>query len=214
MKIQNYLQDNLLSLSDKLIGVDDNDSSKTKVYTLESIANFFGVTPTPYKIYTALLTQRGSNNPTNIWTGNLTVGVTYQISDDGGGANHDFTNVGAESNNFGTYFVATGTTPASWGINVYLSYNTAAPIVTVLENTLGNINWFYDGTGFYYTTCNGLFIEDKTYFLISDNIDVSSGNIKIRRSGNNEMDVVTKDSSSTQVDSLLTNTPIEIRVYN
>jgi len=80
--------------------------------------------------------------------------------------------------------------------------------------SLGNINWFYDGTGFYYTTCNGLFIEDKTYFSISDNIDVSSGNIKIRRSGNNEMDVVTKDSSSTQVDSLLTNTPIEIRVYN
>ena len=40
MKIQNYLQDGLLSLEDKLIGVDNNDSSKTKTYTIQSIIDF------------------------------------------------------------------------------------------------------------------------------------------------------------------------------
>jgi hypothetical protein len=40
MKKQNYLQDNTLSLNDELIGVDADDASKTKTYTIQSIIDF------------------------------------------------------------------------------------------------------------------------------------------------------------------------------
>ena len=91
----------------------------------------------PYKVYTALLTQSGGDNDTGVTGGDLTIGVTYKINVDDIDA--DFTNVGAPNNNLDTYFVATGTTPNSWGTNGSLRFNTGAPVVTVLENTIGNI---------------------------------------------------------------------------
>ena len=57
----------------------------------------------PYKVYTALLTQTGGDDPQTISAGTLVVGVTYEItnyqSDD------DFTNVGAPLNETGVKFV-------------------------------------------------------------------------------------------------------------
>lgn len=111
-----------------------------------------------YKVYTALLTQSGGDDPQfdiNTDNGNLVIGTTYEI------ANYDieddFTNIGAPSNANGVKFVATGTTAASWSGSSELNYNTGAPIVTVLENTIGNI-WFSYGTdGVYSVYSNGLF---------------------------------------------------------
>lgn len=119
----------------------------------------FNLTP-KYKVYTALLTQSGGDNIVNINGSDLTIGVTYQIDDSSGGA--DYTNVGAPNNDNGTYFVATGTTPNSWGTGGGLNYNTGAPVVTVLENTIGNIWFTYNNTGNYFINSDGLFLIDKT----------------------------------------------------
>lgn len=119
----------------------------------------FNLTP-KYKVYTALLTQGGGDNIVNINGSDLTIGVTYQIDDSSGGA--DYTNVGAPNNDNGTYFVATGTTPNSWGTGGGLNYNTGAPVVTVLENTIGNIWFTYNNTGNYFINSDGLFLIDKT----------------------------------------------------
>lgn len=119
-----------------------------------------------YKVYTALLTQIGGDNIVNISSLDpplLSIGTTYTITiNDGTG---DFTNIGAPNNNPGTSFVATGTTPTNWGTpdDVGLSYNTGAPIVTVLENTIGNIWWTYLTAGFYIANSDGLFTAGKVY---------------------------------------------------
>ncbi len=115
-----------------------------------------------YKVYTALLTQSGGSGTSSLNDEPLTIGVTYLINDLGG-SGWDFTNVGAPNNNAGTYFVATGTTPNSWGdLGVSLEFTLGAPVVTVLENTIGNIWFTYDAPGLYNILSNDLFIDTKT----------------------------------------------------
>jgi hypothetical protein len=175
----------------------------------------------PYKVYTALLTQSGGNDPFSLFSGDLTIGVTYEIYDDGG-YGFDFTNVGAPNNNFGTYFVATENTPNSWGTDAKLNYNTGAPVVTVLENTIGNIWFTWEGNGNYWITSNGLFTINKTWG-ISDSvfapttaitepvvIDVS-GHLGSEPPNTMVIRLIGGDFSG---DDLLNKTPIEIRVYN
>lgn len=177
----------------------------------------------PYKVYTALLTQSGVGNPLNFGDDNpkpFVIGATYMIAqnDDNG----DFTNIGAPNNNVGTYFVATGTTPSSWGDNigsggVNVTYNTGAPVVTVLENTIGNIWFEFNNDGFYYVKSNDLFVSDKTFVLIGTrdtNAANSSGNNYMFVSDSNTIIIDTQDLSGTLMNSNLYNTPIEIRVYN
>lgn len=165
-----------------------------------------------YKVYTALLTQSGVDNWQNQQSGLLTVGVTYYIEDNEGSP--DFTNVGAPNNNVGTYFVATGTTPTSWG-EATLNYNSGAPVVTILENTIGNIWFKYEGIGFYSVNSNGLFVTNKTYRNpVNYNLPngVTEGyNFIIE--DNNTITFLVLQGGNTQ-DSSLLNTPIEIRVYN
>jgi len=112
-------------------------------------------------VYTALLTQSGGDDPQYQQLGSLVVGRTYEIADNGV-IDWDFTNVGAPNNEIGTLFVATGTTPANWGQNGNLNFNTGAPVVTVLENTIGNIWFTYDAPGLYNILSNDLFIDTKT----------------------------------------------------
>ena len=107
-----------------------------------------------YKVYTALLTQSGGDDFQSISSGPLTIGVTYQIISEG--ANDDFTNVGAPNNTVGTFFVATGTNP-NYFDGGELEYNTGAPVVTVLENTIGNVWFTYVDIGLYKCLSNGLF---------------------------------------------------------
>ena len=174
------------------------------------------IPPPTYKVYTALLTQSGADSPITTSTGLLTIGVTYFINDTV--IDMDFTNVGAPNNNVGTYFVATGTNP-NWGTNplgfAILNYNEGAPVVTVLENTIGNIWFVYNSIGSYEIITNALFSLNKTAFFIS-NIIVDNASPCI-------IEGKTYDSSSVFISSfdsgiinndLLLNTPIEIRVYN
>ena len=166
----------------------------------------------PYKVYTALLTQSGNGNTTGISSGPLTKGITYKIQVDGG----DFANVGAPNNNANTYFVATESiTPTSYGGNELL-YNTGAPVVTVLENTIGNIYWTYQGAGQYSASVPN-FIQGKgLVFYGAGNI----GNYSYVVQAYNDVPssgiwIDTSDSSiGSSVDGVLQETPIEIRVYN
>ena len=187
-----------------------------------------------YKVYTALLTQSGGDGPAGNCSDDpqpLVIGVTYQISlNDGTG---DFTNVGAPNNNIGTYFVATGTTPNNWGTpgDVCLDYNTGAPVVTVLENTIGNIYWNTDplGTiGVYWITCdNGLFANTVVTFIsggegfvagysgsaYGNSFPLGPGTGIIKQSSSTLI-LLTTDSTGTLSQGMLTEYPIEIRVYN
>ena len=178
----------------------------------------FGLKP-KYKVYTALLTQSGGDgeeylNYDDVPEGpDLTVGITYSISDNSEGL--DMTNIGAPNNEVGTYFVATGIRPANWGEGSLL-YNTGAPVVTVLENTIGNIWFTYVSLGNYSVISAGLFNIDKTFSLIGSR-DLAAAS----SSGNNYLyvqtvNVITIDTFnlSTGEDVNLYNTPIEIRVYN
>lgn len=125
-----------------------------------------------YRVYTALLSQTGGDSPNAVIDLPLVIGITYEIIDNDGGT-ADFTNVGAPNNNIGTLFVATGTTPTSWGVNTLgqLQYNTGAPTVVVLENTIGNIWFTYAGVGVYRCYSDNLFTIDKTTVFISDTVN-------------------------------------------
>jgi len=177
----------------------------------------------PYKVYTALLTQTDGDNPLGNCSDDpqpLIIGVTYTIELNDGTA--DFTNVGAPNNNIGTYFVATGITPSNWGTSgdVCLNYNTGAPVVTVLENTIGNIWFGYQDVGTYNANSDGLFPFDKTVTIMGvsglGNIIQSTWNDEIPSNGifigsySHESYVI----DNLRVNNLLYNTPIEIRVYN
>jgi hypothetical protein len=176
-------------------------NSQREIYTMQDIVD----TTRPYKVYTALLTQSGVDDPKYTQSGGLDIGVTYYIDDNAGSP--DFTNVGAPNNNVGTYFVATGTTPTSWG-EAGLSYNSGAPVATVLENTIGNIWFTYDDIGGYSVNSDGLFTLNKTYFQ-----DVVLNNaptfLIVNISNDNNIELTTGGN-----DGELLQTPIEIRVYN
>jgi hypothetical protein len=199
----------------------DNLSGQTINGDLTINGNFeiTGTTNTrPYKVFTALLTQSGGDNLVSQPTGDLLVGSTYAINYNSLGM--DFTNVGAPNNEVGTYFIAIGTTPNSWGSNEgdedILTYNTGAPVVTVLENTIGNIWFSYDDVGNYYLNSDGLFTDGKTYYSITLNSGAIGGtlsNFIIISFGSGQMKILTLDDLQAWNDFLI-NTPIEIRVYN
>ena len=169
----------------------------------------------PYQVYTALLTQNGVSDEQYINIGELTIGVTYYISQISTGM--DFTNVGAPNNNYRTYFVATGTTPNSWGDGAQytLTYNNGAPVVTVLENTIGNIWFTYDTVGQYSINSNGLFTSPYTIF-ISNNTQDYGDSTQIVKTNIYDVDTsyITTFALDVSSNSILYNTPIEIRVYN
>lgn len=171
----------------------------------------------PYKVYTALLTQSGSDGTTQgISASPLIVGATYYIEDNGG-SGWDFTNVGAPNNDLFTYFVATGETPNSWGINGLLGYTPGAPVVTVLENTIGNIWFEYGAVGYYSVKSDLLFKQNKTTAMLGsvgyDPADIAFGFLRNQNS-EDTLYILTRDNGNVDADDMLIITPIEIRVYN
>ena len=175
----------------------------------------------PYKVYTALLTQNGGDSDAGLIDNGIVVGVTYRITPYGNEIGVDFTNIGAPNNNAGTYFVATGITPNSWGINTndswVLQYNTGAPVVTILENTIGDITWTYESVGTYYANSNNLFnskIVISPYVYYNNEIDA---NVELTSNPNYNTNNILQfycRSLNTGIDGQLSNVPIEIRVYN
>jgi hypothetical protein len=171
----------------------------------------------PYKVFTALLTQSGGDTEDTISSGLLTIGVTYHINTDSPGMN--FTNVGAPNNNVGTAFIATGTTPASWGSggSLTLAYSAGAPVATVLENTIGDLWITYSNPGEYYINSNSLFTQDKVFTVVTNNVDLYDAGIFMTITLNPESDsliFIRTGNVDDHYNDVLNNTPIEIRVYN
>jgi len=169
-----------------------------------------------YKVFTGLLTQSGGDDENQITGGLLTIGVTYLIENDGG-SGWDFTNVGAPNNDLQTYFIATGTTPTSWGVDGLLVYNTGAPTCIILENTLGNV-WFEygGGAGLSNVKSDNLFTNLKSTLIIGNCFwETGSGYVASGFDGPNDGPIKTLNFSGSGVSAeYLTNTPIEIKVYN
>jgi len=92
---------------------------------------------------------------------------------------------------------------------------TASPTAIVLENTIGNITWSRVDTGDYNATLNGAFILNKTFTSITPVLNNDYNTINI--SSNDSIDTINIqvfDRNTYPVDDVLSNTPIEIRVYN
>jgi len=89
---------------------------------------------------------------------------------------------------------------------------TSAPTATVLENTLGGtIVWTRVNPGIYSGTLTGAFTTDKTILLNNNPVGGVFTNIF---SSVNTITIQTRNYSNAQTDDGLSNTSIEIRVYN
>ena len=198
------------------VGLKDNRRDDGYLAGAITVADFAAqLAPVPaYKVYTALLTQSGFGNTIGISSGPLTKGVTYQIQNPGG----NFLNVGAPNNDPGTYFVAINNdTPISYGGSALL-FNTGAPVVTVLENTIGNIWFTYNSDGFYGINSNGLFTNNKSVIFITNTTGDINSPSEIVKAATYDLSSMYVASFSTGAPpnsiNILYNTPIEIRVYN
>jgi hypothetical protein len=102
---------------------------------------------------------------------------------------------------------------ASLGYKLYVALltqsGTAAPVPTVLTNTLGvSPVWSRTGAGIYYFTLVGTFPAAKTAVFGNKQI------VLMERSSSDAIVVNSFDSDFvTPLDDILTNVPIEIRIY-
>lgn len=88
---------------------------------------------------------------------------------------------------------------------------TNAPTATVFENTIGNIVWTREGTGYYYGTLANTFTVNKTFVIIC------SGYSRILHWNDDDSDVNKLSFSCQEIvsgwEADAFNTTIEIRVY-
>ena len=96
-----------------------------------------------------------------------------------------------------------------------------APVATVLENTLcETISFSYVSSGYFTINTTGEFPVNKTFFsincVINSAVTSSESYIAILSDtlNVNTIDFITLDDTNTQINDILLNTPIEIRVYN
>jgi hypothetical protein len=179
----------------------------------------YGMKP-KYKVFTATLTQAGESSVITIdFNNSLVIGVTYQIVDTDGDT-VDFTNVGAPNNDYGTFFIATGTVPTSWGDtnSGQLNYDEGAPIANVLENTIGDVWFDFRDTGHYALSSNGLFTENKTVAIMGtpylDGNPETPGLYSTEWRNTDAVRIYTYRIDDTPSDSYLFNTFLEVRIYN
>jgi len=193
--------------------------------TVATTPNAISALIKPYKVYTALLMQSGSDVGAQYTSSApLTIGVTYTI--DSYVAGDDFSNVGGPGvSNINNYwndykFIATGTTPKNWVGETSIYFIPAAPVVTVLENTIGNIWFTYNSIGAYFVNSDALFTNNKIVTFLQNTVDDAnnaSTNLGYAIDYPNSFQIITASNTGTSwvdSDSLLYNTPIEIRVYS
>lgn len=92
---------------------------------------------------------------------------------------------------------------------------TDAPVATVLENTLGgDVIWSYVDVGAYFATLAGVFLENKTWMMITTGGSLNSAfSIIIYRNTNSQIEVDTYDDTENPANGILLNNSVEIRVY-
>lgn len=183
-----------------------------------------GSTPVvaPYTVFTALVTQSGESDYVNQTSGLFTIGVTYTIDIYISG--DDFSNIGGPPSApngawDGFSFIATGTTALNYTNGTGIDHNNGAPVVTILENTIGNVWFEYGSVGQY-----SIYLENASYnkifcplqIVVSTSLTFGNISYKIQTEDDNLVTIVTKitDTGEQTDDILPNNTPIEIRVYN
>jgi len=190
-------------------------------YTMQDVAD----SVQPYKVFTALLTQTGNTNPQEKNDGDeLLAGITYYIDVNDG---YDFTPYGAPDNNVGTYFICNQNVTTTTGTFFNLIFNTAAPVATVLENTIGNVWFEYVAAGVYNLDSDLLFTSKTfipngtsigptvfNYLIESDGTGVGGRGYFFYKADPGTVRVSTLIDTELFGDNVLNTTPIEIRVYN
>lgn len=183
-----------------------------------SIEDFLAINR-PYKVFTALLTQRGGSvyGPV-LGDETLNEGITYTI--DNLEAGDSLIPYGAPNNEIGTSFICNQEI-SNWGNPLsQLSFDSGAPVATVLENTIGNIWFTYNDIGDYHISSDALFIENKTYITVNGQSRNMDGNPALIYStyfnaiDNIALQTLVPDNPNIFSNDALLNTPIEIRVYN
>jgi hypothetical protein len=180
-------------------------------YTMDDVSN----TVKPYKVFTALLRQQGDSSEGEVDGdgGTIVKGITYYINVNPD--NFDLTIYGAPNNNAGTYFIANQTISLPYNYTLQLYYNEGAPVATVLENTIGNLWFTYNGTGNYTLNSDGVF-TNSTWTNISLNIQGFGDNINfsIYKYSPNYIGIVSGIPGDSQYNDCLDQSCIEVRVYN
>lgn len=96
---------------------------------------------------------------------------------------------------------------------VFNQSGTDAPVVTIYDNTIGDINWQYDATGSYNGYLDNAFINfPKICFSFGFDNDVIRYGV-IEKISNGQIRLITKNDSFNQSDDLLQNTFIQFKVY-
>lgn len=168
----------------------------------------------PYKVFSANLTQVGKNIiEETINSGTLTKGVCYKFTQTDGG---DFSNLGAPDNNIGTTFLCTeNAEPNNWGNGAtQLVYRSGLPVCNVFENDFDNIYFDFDttGQGQYALKCDE-FVNGNMFVSISHSVLSDTGYTTYVSEGD-KVWIVTYAQDWSADDDRLSNTSIEIRVYN
>jgi hypothetical protein len=113
---------------------------------------------------------------------------------------------------------------SNFGTSTYKVYtalltqtSTNAPTAVVLENTIGNITFNYNGIGSYDMILTGEFLANKTW-IVAGSADINAGGgdfatLDARRFDDDTIRLITYDNFSL-ANGMLVNTSIEIRVYN
>jgi hypothetical protein len=176
----------------------DKSTKELKFLDRYKKENTLAKAPT-YKVVTGFYSQADS-----VYSGGeLVIGQIYYISSYV--ETDDFTNVGAELNESGQTFVATGTTPTDWSngselINVEESKGT----LQIFDNTLGKVTAEW-ADGSRYLASNELFTEGKTW----KTPDVPKGNIVLSYGDNSAIYI-----NGVEIEFIATGCSFEIRVYN
>lgn len=87
-----------------------------------------------------------------------------------------------------------------------------APVLTILENEIGDIIWAKAEDGRYNGTLIGAFTADKTFGLISQRPSTSSF-AQVNRISADVIQVESVDAEQNPGNDLLTNNSLEIRIY-
>lgn len=211
-----------VNLNDKVFVV--NETTNTTYGGVDPTGQFQTVGELKgYKSYVAIVNQKGESSIQVLSEGELDPSRTYEIIYNSPGM--DFTNVGAPNNNVGTFFVATGAFPKSWGIDEgeedILRANSAAPSATVLENTIGDIWFVYNNAGYYSVKSDELFTQGKTTVSFSPGSfiespdDIYSTNVSFGN-GTDFIDITSYYNYELKNDTMnySGDAMIEIRVYN
>jgi hypothetical protein len=87
------------------------------------------------------------------------------------------------------------------------------PVVTILENTIGDIIWNRIGAGQYDGVLLNAFPDDTKVYAIIQAFNIYASHVSIYNSDPDTLQIFTLDNTYAPVDGVLFNTTIEIRVY-